>query len=173
MGLQLVPVTSLRPNTALLLFQASTQSPSLKTGNTRALQLGNVKLWYNENYSARNTEELLTPAICHLRGLMDTAWQGERAPDSRIQRSQIPFHGLAGWRRPHQRTRGEVGGCLRLWDGYCGVMSCLLERGVMAPSALSRGAEVPLKTKINFNMYMFTSIRKNQCQMHTRRNHWT
>lgn len=79
-------------------FRASTQSLSLKTGNTRALQLGNVKtMVQRENYSARNTEELLTPAICHLRGLMDTAWQGKGPIRGS---SGLRFHSMTCWRRP-------------------------------------------------------------------------
>lgn len=124
-----------------------------------------------ENYSARNREEPLTPATCHLRGLMDAAWQGERAP---IRGSNgLRFHSMTCRRRPHQRTRGEVGGCLRprwvLWGDE--LLFRAWSDGTLRPCQEVQKCTLKKKKKINFTMYMFTSICKNQCQKHTRRNH--
>lgn len=113
------------PTQALLLFQASTQSPSLKTGNTRKPSAGE---WENygttENYSQQETgRSCRTPAICHLLGLMDTAWQGERAPHSRGSKTVSWFHSMICWRRLHWGL--EVRSEWAAWgSGEIASMSC-------------------------------------------------
>ena len=121
----------------MLIFQASTQSLLPTTANTRALQLGNVITMghsYNRKLLSKKQQDPLPPASCHLRGLVNVAWQVEEAQTGGSDTLRVHF--MAFWRRPDQRTGEQVGGCLGLQDGYCGVMRCSLECGVMALSTL-------------------------------------
>lgn len=135
-----------RPNTALLLFQASTQSPSLKTGTPRALQLGNVKTmvqWKTTQQETGRSRWHQPPATCEDSWTQPGKGKGPRFEDPTVSDS-IP------WPAGEDHTRGLEERSEAAWgrDGYCGVMSCSLELGVMALSALvKRCRSVRLKKK--------------------------
>lgn len=106
-----------------------------------------------ENYSKKHGGAADTRHLPPAR-LMDTAWQGERAP---IRGSNgLRFHSMTCWRRPHQRTRGEVEAAWGSEIGYCGVMSCSLERGGWHLRPCQEVQKCTLKNKNQFyDVYVY------------------
>ena len=122
-----------------------------------------------ENYSARNREEPLTPATCHLRGLMDAAWQGERAP---IRGSNgLRFHSMTCRRRPHQRTRGEVGGCLRprwvLWGDE--LLFRAWSDGTLRPCQEVQKCTLKKKKNKFYDVYVYLNMQKPMPKAHKKK----
>ena len=114
-GLQLVTVTTKTQHSTAPISGINTVTMAENRKHKSPSAGECEKLWYIhtvENNSARNREEPLTPATCHLRGLVNAAWQVEKA---QIRGSNtLRCHFMTFWRRPDQRTGEEVGGCLRL-----------------------------------------------------------
>lgn len=159
-----------RPNTALLLFQASTQSPSLKTGTPRALQLGNVKTmvqWKTTQQETGRSRWHQPPATCEDSWTQPGKGKGPRFEDPTVSDS-IP------WPAGEDHTRGLEERSEAAWgrDGYCGVMSCSLELGVMALSALvKRCRSVRLKKKKNqfYDVYVYLNMQKPMPKAHKKK----
>ena len=141
----------------MLIFQASTQSPLLTTGSTRALQLGNVQTMghsYNGKPLSRKEEDPLPPASCRLR---DSSAQPDKWERPRLGDPTLSVHFTAFWRRPDQRAGEQAGGCLGLRDGYCGgdeVLFRVWSDGTLHPCQKVQKCALK-KKKINFTMYMF------------------